>query len=316
MGVAMLERAQDLERRLDVAERQLKVANRTKSARKAAALESQVDAHKRSLSGVQNLVHDAIIRGVFMERYKDRDPHIRALSLETMARYGVLCPASYLSGSYLKYSGWMLRDKDPVVRLAALDGLAAPLRAEAGADPDPDLDASPMKPAFDKFLGDVVSRARDVDAAVQERAAELLVLLLRAGMLDDKSPDDPLWGQVNLRALDPATTPQVRRHALSFVLEQLEAFSTLDGDEPATEATAAALINDVTKWCVMFSGSLVAVNFRACLAHCFWFSRLPRFFHPGWPTSWETARSPWSTSGTSSWTLSFILSAPWTSTGT
>lgn len=248
MGVAMLERVRELERKLDIAERQLKVANRTKSVRKASALKSQIDAYSRSFTELDGLVGDAIVKSVFLERFKDRDPHIRALSLETMSRYTLIRPASYLNGSFLKYNGWMLRDKDPAVRASALDALAAPLRSNAEINED--MDTDPMNSVFDKFLNDIVSRSRDVDATVQERAMELLVLLLRAGFLDGNSADDPLWVQVNLRALDANTTPQVRRHALYFVLEQLEAFSTLDGGEPATESSAVALLNDLTSWCV------------------------------------------------------------------
>lgn len=246
MGVAMLERVQELERQAEVAERQLKVANRNKSARKADALASQIARWSRAITELQDHIDNTVVNNVFLDRYKDVNPHIRALSLQTMSRFTVISPSTFLKGSYLKYSGWMLRDKDPTVRAVAIEALTAPLRAHDG-----DIDTSPMQVVFDKFLNDIVSRARDVDAMVQEKAMDLLLLLLRRGMLDTKSPDDKIWSQVNLRALDANATPHVRRQALYFVMEQLDAFAAdPNRDMLASESTAVAKLDDLTKWYV------------------------------------------------------------------
>ena len=57
---------------------------------------------------------------------------------------------------------------------------------------------------------------------------ELLLAFLRNGFLDEVE-DENIWNQINLRALEPQTSPAVRRDALYFIMEQLEAFDE-DGE--------------------------------------------------------------------------------------
>jgi cohesin complex subunit SA-1/2 len=55
----------------------------------------------------------------------------------------------------------------------------------------------------------------------------LLIKLAQRGFMDDME-DDGAWSQINVRALASETSPLVRRDALYFVIEQLEAW---DDDE-------------------------------------------------------------------------------------
>eukprot|EP00804_Cyclotella_cryptica_P015054 CCRYP_000638-RD/>CCRYP_000638-RD protein AED:0.18 eAED:0.18 QI:0/0.75/0.6/1/0.75/0.6/5/233/1090 len=146
----------------------------------------------------------------------------------------------------LLYFGWMLHDKSPHVRSAALSGLLAPFRAvKRLAEGKPresgdehlmieKIDLSAMEHVVSKFLKRIAESVIDVDGEVQEVAMELMLELLKGGFLDDVE-DDELWNLVNCRALATDASPKVRRDALSFVLEQLEPFDEAEeGKESET----------------------------------------------------------------------------------
>jgi cohesin complex subunit SA-1/2 len=88
-----------------------------------------------------------------------------------------------------------------------------------------------------KFLPRLADCTIDVDVSVQEKAIALFLRLDRANLLEDFE-DDALWAQINNRALASDTSHAVRRDALQFVLDQLEAFD-YDEDEAARSKTWA-----------------------------------------------------------------------------
>ncbi|KAL2088594.1 hypothetical protein ACEWY4_015493 [Coilia grayii] len=65
----------------------------------------------------------AIVQGVFVHRYRDVVPEIRAVCIEELGRWLLSNPSVYLNDSYLKYLGWMLHDKQPMVRLRSVKAL-------------------------------------------------------------------------------------------------------------------------------------------------------------------------------------------------
>lgn len=54
---------------------------------------------------------NGIFKGVFVHRYRDKVPEIRAVCMEEMGVWLRENPASFLNDGYLKYVGWMLHDK-------------------------------------------------------------------------------------------------------------------------------------------------------------------------------------------------------------
>ena len=56
---------------------------------------------------------------------------------------------------------------------------------------------------------------------------KLLVSLLRNAFLDEVE-DEKMWNQINLLALASNTSAEVRKNALYFIMEQLEAFDDTD----------------------------------------------------------------------------------------
>ncbi|XP_027027588.1 cohesin subunit SA-3 isoform X1 [Tachysurus fulvidraco] len=60
---------------------------------------------------------NGIFKGVFVHRYRDKVPEIRAVCMEEMGVWLRENPTSFLNDGHLKYLGWMLHDKQPSVRL-------------------------------------------------------------------------------------------------------------------------------------------------------------------------------------------------------
>uniref|UniRef100_A0AAR2L895 Cohesin subunit SA n=1 Tax=Pygocentrus nattereri TaxID=42514 RepID=A0AAR2L895_PYGNA len=68
---------------------------------------------------------DAIFKGVFLKRYRDVIPEIRAICMEELTVWMKLYSPVFLNDTYLKYVGWMMHDKQPDVRLKCVLGLQA-----------------------------------------------------------------------------------------------------------------------------------------------------------------------------------------------
>ncbi|XP_053505502.1 cohesin subunit SA-3 isoform X1 [Ictalurus furcatus] len=60
---------------------------------------------------------NGIFKGVFVHRYRDKVPEIRAVCMEEMGVWLRENPTSFLNDGHLKYLGWMLHDKQASVRL-------------------------------------------------------------------------------------------------------------------------------------------------------------------------------------------------------
>ncbi|KAI4871356.1 hypothetical protein NFI96_026581 [Prochilodus magdalenae] len=69
--------------------------------------------HEEELRSLTN----AVFKGVFVHRYRDRVPEIRAICMREMRAWLRGNPAAFLNDGYLKYIGWMLHDKQASVRM-------------------------------------------------------------------------------------------------------------------------------------------------------------------------------------------------------
>ncbi|CAK6964961.1 cohesin subunit SA-2 [Scomber scombrus] len=83
---------------------------------------NELQENREELSSMMN----ATFRGVFVHRYRDRLPEIRAACIEEMGMWLKMDPEDFLNDGCLKYLGWTLHDKQSPVRLQcvrALQGL-------------------------------------------------------------------------------------------------------------------------------------------------------------------------------------------------
>jgi len=84
-----------------------------------------------------------------------------------------------------------------------------------------------------KFLSRIADCTIDVNSSVHVPAMRLLLSLLKEGFLDEFE-DEAVWERINNCAINPSASPEMRKFALEFVIEQLEAF-----DDPEDEDAAA-----------------------------------------------------------------------------
>lgn len=236
IATAILHKTVELREQLQTAQRQHQAARRNKQRRKSDALKTQVDTSKRMIEDLEEIIMGSIIT-VFMKRYKDINPHIRAASMLALADFCVIRPDLFFETKYLKYPAWTLNDKDAVVREAALTAFSRPCQVKI-------FDERVMEGVVEKFISRFADCSIDVDTTVQERAMEFLLILNRSGLLDGVN-DNELWDQINLRALDENTTPAVRTYALLFIIEQLDAF---DSEVKGSDANNVERINQLAQW--------------------------------------------------------------------
>lgn len=232
LGHAVLNRTVELQAKLDVATRQYEAASSgKKDSKKAASFRQQMDSLKRTKADLEEIVSTNIIPGVFGHRYRDSNLFIREATIKSLSRMTIQRPDLFLTDKYLKYFGWMISDSAACVRVASLEGLHAPFVAfeKKGKSRKNPIDLKQMENVFGKFLPKIADCVIDANLVVQEKAMSLLLAMLHNGFLDDVD-DDNLWSQINSRVLSPQATPSVRRDALYFVMDQLEAF-----DEDAAE---------------------------------------------------------------------------------
>ncbi|XP_033489548.2 cohesin subunit SA-2 [Epinephelus lanceolatus] len=83
---------------------------------------SELQENREEVSSMMN----ATFRGVFVHRYRDQLPEIRAACIEELGKWLKADPEDFLNDGCLKYLGWTLHDKQSPVRLQcvrALQGL-------------------------------------------------------------------------------------------------------------------------------------------------------------------------------------------------
>jgi cohesin complex subunit SA-1/2 len=71
-----------------------------------------------------NHVLTAICHRVFVHRYRDLDPNIRAECVRAIGLWFKRYPGHFLDGAYLRYVGWVLSDSNTHVRLEAVKSLS------------------------------------------------------------------------------------------------------------------------------------------------------------------------------------------------
>lgn len=262
LALACMERSVELEEKLQVATRQYKAS--AGQSRKLQALKQSMDSWRRHKAELEEIVQTAVFQGVFIHRYRDSNMYIRICSIEFLSKLTLLRPDLFLENKYLKYFGWMASDKEPEVRVVALQAFLAPFhhtkRNTSNKKSSLQINVADMKTVCVKFLNRIVDCTEDSQSLhVQEAAMELLLIMLREEFLDDWDDDDG-WDQVNLKAIDKNTSPKVRKDALYFVLDQMDCFDTEEdgGDGKSTmshglgEKKQVERIESIASWYVEY----------------------------------------------------------------
>ncbi|KAM4675869.1 cohesin subunit SA-3 [Discoglossus pictus] len=133
-----------------------------------------------NLEEIANMMN-GIFKGVFVHRYRDTVPEIRALCMEEIGVWMKTYSKSFLNDSYLKYVGWTLHDKQGQVRLQCVRSLQGLYRV-------PEM-AAKMELFTSRFKDRMVSMVLDKEQQVAVEAIKLLGLLSQ-NMEDVLSKDD------------------------------------------------------------------------------------------------------------------------------
>uniref|UniRef100_A0ABM5G4Q1 Cohesin subunit SA n=1 Tax=Pogona vitticeps TaxID=103695 RepID=A0ABM5G4Q1_9SAUR len=114
---------------------------------------------------------NAVFKGVFVHRYRDLVPEIRAICIEEMGQWIQHYSNSFLTDGYLKYIGWTLYDKQGEVRLKCLLALHGLYCSQETA--------SRMELFTSRFKERMVSMVLDKEPQVAVEAVRLLTLILQ-----------------------------------------------------------------------------------------------------------------------------------------
>ncbi|KAI1812242.1 hypothetical protein GGS20DRAFT_587722 [Poronia punctata] len=117
---------------------------------------------------------------VFVHRYRDIDPKIRAECIEALGTWVCTLPTVYMSPEYLRYLGWLLSDVNVATRLEVLKQLAKVLKR----------DAEKLAHFIDRFRPRLVEMAtQDVEVSVRVAAITVVDILRSSGMLEPEEVD-------------------------------------------------------------------------------------------------------------------------------
>ncbi|XP_071839259.1 cohesin subunit SA-1-like isoform X2 [Apostichopus japonicus] len=119
---------------------------------------------------VQQMMNN-IFRGIFVHRYRDTQPEIRAICMGEIGLWMKNYSEMFLSDSYLKYVGWTLHDKMGEVRLKCLEDLE-------GLYCTPELVAK-LELFTNRFKDRIVSMTLDKETDVAVRAIKVCTLVLK-----------------------------------------------------------------------------------------------------------------------------------------
>ncbi|XP_024538812.1 sister-chromatid cohesion protein 3 isoform X2 [Selaginella moellendorffii] len=207
--------AKTLSQSRETKQRQL-IAEEKKKRKDAARIES--------LNKVLSQTHDkitkiegmiqAIIRGLFMHRYRDVDVDFRVACVKAIGGWVISYPSYFLNDLYLKYIGWTLSDKNVAVRKSSIEALRAIYEID---------DNVPSMALFtQRFSNRMIELADDVDISVAVSAIGLFKQLLRHQLIKDVSP---------LYDLLIDESPSIRHAVGQLVYEQMIAVPNAEGED-------------------------------------------------------------------------------------
>ncbi|KAJ8122798.1 hypothetical protein ONZ43_g1099 [Nemania bipapillata] len=152
---------------------------------------------------------------VFVHRYRDIDPKIRAECIEALGTWVCNLPTVYMSPEYLRYLGWLLSDVNVTTRLEVLKQLAKVLKR----------DAEKLAHFIDRFRPRLVEMAtRDSEASVRVAAIAVVDILRGSGMLEPEEVDS-----VSKLVFDSEI--RVRKAVVGFFYELVQEFIDTKIDE-------------------------------------------------------------------------------------
>jgi len=188
--------------------RQMEGEKKKKSVNKGrvAALQEKItegDKKRETLEGVIKDIFDT----VFVHRYRDVDPKIRADCVAALGNWIITLPDVFFEGQYLRYLGWVLSDTAAPTRAEVIKQLQKLFKNKDNI--------GGLRTFTERFRPRLVEMAtRDAEASVRASTVELLDLIREAGFLE---PDDV--DSVGRLVFD--SEPRVRKAVVGFFAENI-----------------------------------------------------------------------------------------------
>ncbi|XP_073397533.1 cohesin subunit SA-2-like isoform X4 [Dendrobates tinctorius] len=164
----------NLDINIDNSDRLYEVEKKQTHLKKINSRLEQLDKKRKKLQQRRREIEDmmdALLKGTFLQRYRDVVSEIRAICIEEIGMWMKMYPHLYLNDSYLKYVGWMLYDKVPDVRLRSLIALHGIYEKKNFV--------SKMDLFTTRFKDRIISMTLDKDHEVSVQSMKLLVHMLR-----------------------------------------------------------------------------------------------------------------------------------------
>ena len=241
MMSGLIAQAVEMERQSDTAKQQLQAAE-SRRTKPSSALLQQLREQVKEVSSNLSFLHSLLkklVDSVIIHRYRDVDEHIRSLTLTTLTSCIQQYPSYFCDDTHLRYVGWLLSDKQPMVRRAAISGLVT-LYSSATVDM-----IRRFQTFTDRFMPRFNEMCEDVDDGVAAAAVEFFTVLLRIEMLEEQQGSHVpvlMWDE----------TQHVRRAAAAFVYQDTFATTAERKEDEADAKRDEVHQTDLEQVCRIF----------------------------------------------------------------
>ncbi|MCJ1376989.1 hypothetical protein MMC17_000079 [Xylographa soralifera] len=193
---------------------------------RVSALQTKVGEIEKKKDLVESWLKD-IFDTVFIHRYRDVDPKVRADCSTALGSWIATCPDIFFEGQYLRYLGWVLSDVSAPTRAEVVKQL---LRLYKNKD-----NVGRLRAFTEKFRSRMVEMAtQDAEPTIRASVVELLDMIREVGLLE---PDD--IDTIGKLIFD--SEPRVRKAVSGFFAENISdlfesTVEELGGEEVLDEA--------------------------------------------------------------------------------
>ncbi|TQS35990.1 hypothetical protein Golomagni_03574 [Golovinomyces magnicellulatus] len=184
--------------------RQLENEAKSKKPNKArlADFQRRVDKINERKAMIEGQIQD-YFDTVYVHRYRDIDPKIRAECVEALGTWIVSLESYFFDGQYLRYMGWMLSDTYGPMRQSVVIQLQRIMK---------NVNHGGIRHFIDRFRPRLIEMAtRDSEPSVRSHTVELLTLIRNAEMLEPE--DSETVGSLIFDA-----EPRVRKAVVNFFI--------------------------------------------------------------------------------------------------
>ncbi|KAF8688572.1 STAG domain, partial [Rhizoctonia solani] len=266
MESALCEVAKDVEKEGEVLGRQREAERKRRASvpgksKGKTPREKELDSKAENVKRRKTVLNDYLkefFDDVFVHRYRDADAGIRADCVRELGKWMKTHPTYFLSGTYLRYIGWLLSDMNTSVRLEAIKALSA---LYTSSDNSTVLALTNFTERFKPRL--LQMAAQDSDVGVRVAVARVLTDIDTQGLLeeDEQAPLCLLVFDVEAR-VRKAVAGFVRGVWEASVEEKLQGRNSKgkEHEKEKQRAGVKCLLSSLVEWIKLADASSNAPN--------------------------------------------------------